>query len=293
MATKIYDLIFITTFIKPGAIDRLLESLQYNTTLDLCVVIVAQNGLSIDPTAYNNSFTTVYTTSISDIVNSSRGRNIGIDYALKTGLRSKFVMFPVDDSSFDSIFFNNLLKIDPAYCYVTDVRTSDKTGYVLKLTALDGQHIHASAWNKIGATNIIINFTTFLSTGYFDECMGVGALYGAGEDGDYFLRSLQFTNYYIYTKRIWSYHPSGSHRYKTMRLLEITNRFRNYGRGVVYMLCKHKMYSQAFKISFKALAGSLVMLFRLNLKMSFVYLTAFYVRLCFLLNILLHRSKLL
>lgn len=40
------------------------------------------------------------------------------------------------------------------------------------------------------SVNMIIQYDHFIEIGFFDERMGVGAKYGAGEDGDFFLESV-------------------------------------------------------------------------------------------------------
>lgn len=288
----VYDIIFITTFININTIGELLCSLSCNNRVRLGVVVVAQNGIAIDIDTYQSAHTKIWLKTIPNQVNSSEARNFGIDYVLKHNLCSKFVMFPDDDSSFDSSFFENFETIvNSEYCYLTDVYQAGTKNYFQHIKTKVGRTIDSSYWNDVGAVNIILNFQIFLSVGYFDQMMGVAAKYGAGEDSDYFIRSLQHGASYHYCQTLYSYHPSGANRYSKMITKDVIIRFRNYAQGVIYMLCKHKMYYDALKISFKALAGCVLKFITLDFKMSLVYLIAFYERLrCFAI-IIFNRKK--
>ena len=276
---KKYDLIFITTFINQAAVRSLLESTAHNRGMDLCVVLVAQNGLGMDLSPYRTQWTDFYQIVVPGQLNSSQGRNVGIDYVLEKGIESNFVMFPDDDSSFDEVFFRSFKDTaDSRYCYVTNVRGEGVPDYFMRINAKEDQVFGSTHWNKIGAVNMILNYSIFLKTGRFDELMGVGAKYGGGEDADYYLRSLRQGAMYRHVRNLYSYHPVGTDRYRSMSYRNILKRFKKYGEGVVYMLCKHKMYGCAVRVCARGLGGSVVSLFRLDFKMSGVYLYAFWCR---------------
>lgn len=287
-----YDIIFITTLIKRDAIEGLLRSFLFNNTVRLGVVIVAQNGIEIDVAPYESLYTKIWVKSILNQVNSSKARNLGIEYVMQEGISGRFVMFPDDDSSFDAQFFERFNTVtNPKYCYLTDVYQTGTKKYFQHIIVRPNRVIDKKYWNDVGAVNIILNFRKFSETGYFDENMGVAAKYGAGEDSDYFIRSLVKGAEYKYVDGVYSYHPSGVDRYNTMTTGQVIARFRNYARGVIYMLCKHKMYGEALVISFKALCGSILKFCTFDFKMSWVYVIAFYERLTFLIKIIFNRAK--
>ena len=284
---KKYDLIFITTFINKDVVKVLLESSLKNKSVSLCMVLVGQKGLKMDLEPYRTPWTDFHQIVIPGLLNSSQGRNVGIDYVLQQGIISDFVMFPDDDSSFDKEFFDGFNgNAKRGYCYLTDVKDPKGSGkYFVKInkkafatSSPKTGYLKRNLWNCVGAVNMLLDYNTFLNVGRFDERMGVGAEYGAGEDSDYFLRSLDGGAIYLYDPDLYSCHPLGKDRYKTLSYSQLLNRFKKYGEGVVYMLCKHKMYGQAFKICFKGLGGCAVSLLKLDFKMSFVYLYAFWQR---------------
>ena len=283
-----FDILFVTTFIRPDTVNILLNSIiTYNQTVYVGMVIVAQNNLPFETSHYVSKHLTLFPITIPNQVNSSRARNIGIEYIHQHDLQSTFVMFPDDDTSFDTVFFRTLPELNPNFCYALDVRNSDTEGFRLKIPS---SRLGSEGWKVIGATNMLLSYKVFSYTGLFDEVMGVGAQYGAGEDGDYYLRSLAHTEKYHYVEKLYNYHPSGEKRYQELSLSSLICRFHHYGRGVIYMLCKHKKYGQAIILIFKALAGSLLRLFQLNFKMSFVYFIAFYSRFSLFCCILLRRK---
>ena len=277
--TDMLDLIFITTFINKKAITGLLDSLLFNRNIRLGVVLVAQNNLEIDTSPYESDYTRLWTVTISGQLNSSKARNIGIEYIQKHQIKSKFVLFPDDDSSFDSRFFESFNQVaDPDYCYLTDVYETGTKNYFQHIRVNPNRKIDRSYWNHVGAVNMLISYSVFLQVGMFDEDMGVGAKYGGGEDGDYFLRSLEAGAGYRYDARLYSYHPSGKNKYQNMSYKQILKRFKNYGIGVEYLLVKHKMYKAAIYICFKGLAATFLNLFTFQFKFASIYFYAFLIR---------------
>lgn len=284
-----FDILFVTTFIRPDTVDILLDSiLAHNQSVRIGMVLVAQNNLPFDASRYESDYLTLFPITIPNQVNSSRGRNIGIEYIHRHDLQSTFVMFPDDDTSFDAVFFQTVPTLNPKLCYALDVRNSDTDGFRLKIPST---HVGQEGWKVIGATNMLLSYEVFRHTGVFDEAMGVGAEYGAGEDGDYYLRSLAYAREYHYIETLYNYHPSGGKRYQELSLSALISRFHHYGRGVIYMLCKHKLYGQALGLTFKALAGSVLRLCQLNFKMSLVYQIAFYSRFLLFCRILFQRKS--
>lgn len=279
---KSFDIIFITTCINKKYINRLLTSISNNNQQIKCLVVVTlQNDISVDVTPYLSDNTRIETIEIDEQENSSKGRNIGIGYVLDKGFECRHIMFPDDDSSFDSSFFElysistneNTSYVVPTYCENT------KIYYNKAFSKLKPQQILGEKFVlNIGTWSYILAFDAFKKVKTFDENMGVGAKYGAGEDGDYYLRCLR-VGPMVYIQSLYTYHPAPATTYKDMSFQQLLNRYKKYGEGVVYMLVKNKLYGMALRCAFNGMAGSIVALFSLKPKLSVVRAYAFIIRL--------------
>ena len=219
-------------------------------------------------------------------VNSSVARNIGIDYLLNHQLVSKFVCFPDDDSSYDRIFFKkiqSLIESNKLGNYVTDVYCTGSRDLFRKVPYRNFTVLSNKDFNIVGAVNIILNFKTFLQVLYFDSRFGVNAKYGAGEDGDYFIRAVQIERFY-YTKELYSYHPSGEYRYKSLSFKSMRKRLAGYACGGIALLCKHRMYKAAIILTFRAIGGMTKYLLKGEFKIAIAYFEAFFLRFFYLLK---------
>lgn len=277
-----YDLIFITTAINREYFERLLESISHNKSIQCYIAVVLQNGLEIPKIDYSNDKLDVRYITIPNQVNSSEGRNLGIEYIIHNKIYGKYVMFPDDDSTFDDNFFNNFnYELDgissyiiPAYCEDTKIlykscHSGIKNGTLIKRNfALN-----------IGTINLILNYETFRRVGLFDELMGVGAKHGAGEDSDYFLRALKYCTFY-FNSNLYTFHPSPSKTYNKLSLSKLISRYKKYGDGVIYMLCKHQMYYSAITCIAKGFGGSVIAILKLQGRLSIARLYAAFIRLC-------------
>lgn len=286
---KNYDLILISTCCNHEYIYELIESVRkYNNRLSACLIVVNQTILPIKEVE-NTSFTEIVLLEHGQKVNTSIARNIGIDYVLNNGLKSYFVAFPDDDSSYDAIFFERLHSLIGEKAYhnlVTDVYCTGTTKLFRKITLNDGALLNKSNFNIVGAVNIVVNFETFEKVGYFDVRFGVNAKYGAGEDGDYFIRAVQLKPFY-YSNKLYSLHPSGESKYKRFSFQQKRERLRGYGKGVIALLCKHKMYGHAFILVVRALGGVVKYLFKLQFLVAYAYFEAFFVRMFYLLKFIM------
>ncbi|MNE28833.1 hypothetical protein D3C80_1222910 [compost metagenome] len=162
--------------------------------------------------------------------------------------------------------------------YVTDVYCTGTKNLFRTINHIDGALLNAKDFYSVGAVNLVLNYSTFSKTLFFDERFGVNAQYGAGEDGDYFLRALKFENFY-YSNKLFSFHPSADSKYKSLTYKQLRSRLRNYARGCIALLCKHKMYWAALKLTFRALGGSVLYLLKLQFSTALAYFEAFFVRL--------------
>lgn len=273
------DLLFISTFISLECVDKLLNSLYHNKYIQLKLVLVAQKKQLVNCSSYESRFVSIDVIPVEGILPSSVARNIGIKYVINEKIESDYVMFPDDDSSFDSSFFKMFKKYVKDDCgIVINVYDENSCRKYINHAMKDGASVDISLYKVVGSTNIVLPYSVFRKVGLFDENMGVGAKYGAGEDGDYFIRAVKLSSPFIYISALHCFHPSAKDKYSKMTLKQITHRFRSYGEGVVYLFFKHRMYKSIFVTCLKALCASMLFLFKFNVRFAYVYLCAFYYR---------------
>lgn len=197
----------------------------------------------------------------------------GLSYARNEGMkyvRGDVVAFPDDDCWYSE----ELLEEVSSYFEKNNVDgicgcPVDKNGKMLINNYLRSKVI----LNKYNVWNGGISFTIFLkkiivdSIGKFDEMLGVGANtpYGSGEETDYLLRSIDKNFKIIYIPKITVYHPRKDSVIDAMG----PKRSRSYGRGMGFVLKKHK-YSIGYliKVLIRPAGGAVLAL--LSLRWSLV-----------------------
>lgn len=291
---KKYDIIFVTTCINHNYIYKLIDSINYsnNDTIDLFVIIINQTSDNINYSCDNtklkrNSFKIIDTKCK---LNSSEARNIGLRYIFDNGIISSFVCFPDDDSSFDENFFiemkSRIVK-KVTTCFVTDVYCTNTNVLYRKVNKKNNSYLTKKAYSIVGAVNIVLLYEVVKKIGLFDERFGVNAMYGAGEDGDYFIRALEVSEF-IYSKDIYSYHPANISKFNDLDFRKKIIRLRNYGIGVIAFLNKHKLYYYSIIVIFRGLVGFFVSLLRLRVSLAMAYLYAFFVRIFYFVKFLVN-----
>jgi hypothetical protein len=226
---------------------------------------------------------------MSERISLSHSRNVGIKYLFDKNLNTRYVAFPDDDTTFDLNFFYNFNKIitDNTKNYLIDVYGAGTRILYLKNNKNEGSQIAENCEKLAMSINMIINLDTIRKTGFFDEKLGIGALYGAGEDTDYFFRCVYESGAFTYTKLLWDFHPQYEKKHNEMSFKVLLKKYRNYGRGVIYMNYKHHLYVTAIKLCFSALFGSIVAFFHFDLKLMIVRFYAFFVRIFTLVGLIL------
>ena len=220
----------------------------------------------------------------------SYARNIALRYICENDIMFNYIMFPDDDSSFDSAFFENYGKFVNGNTVIDVYCKNEKI--LFKPNNYDGGMLLMKGnYDAAMSVNMIIQRDTVNNVGLFDERMGVGSKYGSCEDSDYFIRCCEYSKHgFLYEKNLWNFHPKADDKYKNMRLSTLMRRYKNYGKGIIFLFDKHNMHVDAVKCVFSALAGSLFSLLRLNFKLAIARIFAFFVRGLFFINLLLKKN---
>lgn len=262
-------LIFFITCTNDHYIKRCIESISSsNNHLKIRCEILLQNGVSIPLKQLETTNTLIDIYNIENIISLSKARNI-----LMSKLEideSAYYMFPDDDSIFDETFFNNFRSVVRGNTLMAVKATQDKESYFIKMP----KRVYAKKtdYHNAISVNMIIKGKTLRQVGEFDENLGVGNYYGAGEDNDYFIRCSTIEPF-IYTNDIWNYHPLQKDNFN-LPVEKLVERYKYYGRGVMFMLLKHGMVFQAWILIIRGYFGALLYLLKLNTKMSYVYFKA-------------------
>lgn len=274
----------VTPFIGRNYIYDFLKSLNTINNISLCVILVdmLDEPIVLNEDEYGQSSKIKFIhLKTGKRLSSSESRNIGLEYLFGNIEEYRYVMFPDDDTTFNSSFSDEFLKLKKGNHILNVLKNGTKECYA-KYSKLDGALMNKRDIDFVGCVRFLFSRQLVSQLGFFDERMGVGAKYGAGEDGDYFLRSLAFTSLY-YTESLYTFHPAPNDKYSTMSLNSIVKRFSNYGKGAMFLFCKHKMYYDALKMIVRGAGGSVFLLFKFQFKLSVAYFVAFLIRLKYLI----------
>lgn len=279
-----YDIIMVTPFINSVYIYEFLKSLKDIKQVRVCVILIDMLDepiiLSEHYCGESNNLKFIHL-KIGKRLSSSESRNIGLSYLFANIDDYRYVMFPDDDTTFDSSFSDEFLKLEKRNYILNVLKNGTKECYA-KYSKINGALMNRSDIEFVGCVRFLFLRELVNQLGFFDERMGVGATYGAGEDGDYYLRSLEFTSLY-YNESLYTFHPAPNDKYLTMSLNSIVKRFSNYGKGAIFLFCKHKMYFDALKMVVRGAGGSVFLLFKFQFKLSVAYFIAFLIRFKYLI----------
>ena len=232
--------IIISTRDKPwGILSRTLDSILTSTSQDFEIVLVDQNIIStIKPEIRGN---TKYADVIyinSDDIGLSKGRNSGIKRA-----KGSWLLFFDDDAIMPA---DTLTTISPALyqqkdepmIYFCDIRTLETGRPYLKKSITMGSRIGLLNFDSVCSIALLFNSRVILETGLFDETLGAGAEYGAGEESDIILRALKHRFSIEKLDGFTVYHPQPT----TTDL----SRRESYGMGTGALYKKHIFSSPRF-----------------------------------------------
>lgn len=276
-----YRLLFLTTHTDNRFIYDLLRSLaENNNYIKIGIVVLSQNGLQNSFTNYKTDFLDIYQLCTDSQVGLSLARNQIIGYISSQHFKFDFVMFPDDDSVFDKCFFKSFDQIvENGKNYLIDVYCKGETILFKKNSLKDKQTVLLKNYDAAMSVNMIICSETFGQVGYFDENLGVGAPYGAGEDVDYFIRIIKMGDDFYYTSQLWNFHPQSYSKHNILSGRQLRLRLKKYGEGAIHLFCKHRLWKAAIVCCIRALLGGIIKYLQLEIKLGNAYFYAFYYRL--------------
>jgi len=277
-----YNLLFISTHQDSFVIHKLIESVERNnTTLKVLLLIISQEcKLSI----ISKSPATKVVLLDEVKMGLSKARNIGLKYLKDNFISGDYIMFPDDDSSFDSVFFENFESIlDSKKNYITPIFNNGSRNLYKGKLLNEHEVINADKHSVIRSPNQIILYNQNKDNIYFNESLGVGALFGSCEDYDLFIRLNRSNENFYFTSKLYSFHPSKSEK-NNASVKEIINRYKSYSPGFVFIIKKYKKYKFIPLFLFRPIGGFLKSLFKFNFKMSRVYSVIFIYRLRLLMK---------
>lgn len=276
-----YDLVFVTTYIDNNHINDLVQCvLHFNTTLSLLFILVEQGNSNFIVKIPDNNITTIKKIKVSKIIGLSEARNNALVYLNDAKIEFDHIMFPDDDSTFSEDFFTYYKTIvKETECYLIDVFFLGTKKQYRPNLLLDSQKLNKKDFSNAMSVNLLICKSILIRVGLFDEKMGVGAIYGAAEDSDFYLRCLEHGADFYYSKKLFNFHPHYEAKYNNLSISKLCKRFKSYGMGVEYLYCKHKMYYSAILLLFRALGGAAFNLVRCRVSLSIAYIYSFYYRL--------------
>lgn len=265
---KEYDLVMVVTCTSSGYIEKMIESVvENNAHIQVLIVALLQNRVRMD--VKGTEYVSIHYINSNELMSLSRARNIALDYVDEKMIKYRYVMFPDDDSSFDRFFFENFRKSVKACSLIDVYGTGTRILYKAhKMT--DKQRLSIKDHVNAMSVNMIISSDVQMKVGKFDENLGVGTYYGAGEDCDYFLRCLENGAEFYYVKDLWNYHPLNAAKLSDLPFKVLKKRYQSYGRGAVYMFLKHEMRNDAGKCILGGIGGIVISLIKFDPKMALV-----------------------
>lgn len=261
-----YQIVFLVTCIDANNILNCVQSITRNNhSLKCLVLVLLQNEILLYLKEEQTAWTEIKTYNIKNILPLSQARNFLFN--VEEIYKDAYYMFPDDDSLFDEHFFSSFSTLVHGNTLIAVKGAQDSSKYFLRQS--NKYCLSIGDYVKAISVNMIIKGETILGVGDFDENLGVGNFYGAGEDNDYFIRCCKLYNFSSINS-LWNYHPLPCLN-DNQSLKKLANKYISYGRGVVYMLLKHGLWVRALWVVVRGYLGCVKNLFSFHWKMAFVY----------------------
>lgn len=280
-----FDLIMITTHQDDLNIYKLINSIDCSIeNLKVMLVVVSQR-CKIEIISNNPLLSIVFFET--DKMGLSKARNIGLNYLLENNISSEYIMFPDDDSSFDSNFFLNfpgLLKTNK--CYITPIYNTGTKDLYFSKAPHDDKRLSPSDHQLIGSPNQIILYDKLKKNIAFNEKLGVGALFGSSEDIDLFIKLFKQGEHFFFINSIYTYHPKKVAAYKKVSFKNILKRFKSYSYGFAYIIFNYRLFYLIPEYLIRTFGAFIVFLFKFQFKLALAYLVQFFIRIKILVTFL-------
>ena len=228
----------ISTLGREHVLERLFESLEHQTQKNFEVIVVDQNADDrlmevLDQARWNFPVTHVHRP---DVRGLSRGRNIGWRLA-----KSQFVLFPDDDCWYPPWFLQyGLDSLRQKHLAILCGRCTDITGRSINARFSSRSHIidKRNVWTGQMEAFSFFSRETLMSTGGFDEQLGVGAAspWQAAEGPDLIIRSIKLGFKCYFDPALHGYHEEYDISEPGRRMI---HKARAYARGMGFVLRKH------------------------------------------------------
>jgi hypothetical protein len=270
-----FDLVFLTTFIDFSHVYTLIESVNnLEKEGEFLFIFVNQTDDKLDDAVCNFNHIEIS----SSRIGLSSARNLGIEFILNNNIIFNHIMFPDDDTVFEKDFIRKFAEIDFNKNYIIDTFILNSVDFYKVINKENGEHLGVENYQVAMSVNMIISYSSFLMVKYFDKQLGAGGKFGAGEDLDYYFRVCYLCGGFYYNNILFTRHPSPNSTYSNMSFNNLIKRFINYGNGTIFAFCKNRHYFNALICCIRAIFGGVYYLLKLDLRLSFAYLVAFFSR---------------
>ncbi len=286
---KDFNLIMVTTHQDDLNIFKLLDSIDNNVkNIRVLLVVVSQECKTI----YKSKNPLLDIAFIDEVkMGLSKARNIALKYLLQNSFSAEYIMFPDDDSSFDQDFFINFSTIlNSNKCYITPIYNRGTKDLYFGKKTKENKLIKPIDHQLIGSPNQIILYNLLKQDIVFNEELGVGAQYGSSEDLDLFLNLYLKGNSFVFTNKLYNFHPKKVAAYKNVQLRDIIRRFRNYSSGFAFVIFKYKYFKLIPEYLIRTLVAFVVFAIKFNFKLSLAYLVQFFLRIQLLIHFFFYKS---
>jgi len=228
--------IVISTRNKPWRIiSKCLESIfSLNSSNDFEVILIDQNNdvkIEIEIKNDPNYSNILYLKSKE--IGLSKGRNLGLRHT-----KGKWILFLDDDAILSKCFLTKIEKTLIEYqdeeivFYGNVLNLEDNSSYLKR--SIRTPYLHLWNFDSICSIGLLFNRKVIEKVGFFDENFGVGSNFGAGEESDMVIRTLQKGIRIKYLEGFIIYHPKARDDLEKKYL---------YGYGVGALYKKHILSS--------------------------------------------------
>lgn len=286
---KDYNLILISTHQDSLHVLTLINSIHNNIVNIKVLLLIVSQECKITYESQNSLLTIIFIDEIK--MGLSKARNIALKYLSQNTISAEYIMFPDDDSSFNQDFFINFSAILNSHkCFITPIYNEGTKDLYFGKKTRENKLIKPTDHQLIGSPNQIILYNLLKNDIAFNEELGVGAKYGSSEDLDLFLNLYLKGNSFVFTNKLYNFHPKKVAAYKNVKLRDIIKRFKNYSSGFAFVIFKYKYFKLIPEYLIRSLAAFAIFAIKFKFKLSLAYLVQFFLRIQLLIHFSFYKS---